>query len=193
MDKFKAFLKKITSISDQEYLISKQYFSEIDIVKGDFFIKQNQKSLYLAFILEGSFKVYKTNNNGNDLVTCFCLENNFISAYKNFILQNPSELTIQAIEDAKLLVINYINLQKLYKEVPVWQTIARVITEHEFISAEAHISFVNNEFAKEKYLQLLKKQPKVIKMAKLQDIASYLGVTRRTLSRIRKEIAPNSI
>lgn len=51
-----------------------------------------------------------------------------------------------------------------------------------------YASVLNNETAKEKYLRLLKEQPRVIQIAKLEDIASYLGVTRRTLSRIRKEI-----
>lgn len=102
-------------------------------------------------------------------------------------------MSIQAIEETKLLVIDYSSLQKLYKSSPVWQNIGRKVAEQEYIVMEKYASVLNNETAKEKYLRLLKEQPTVIQKASVEDIASYLGVTRRTLSRIRKEIAENSI
>ena len=98
-------------------------------------------------------------------------------------------MILQAIEDTQLLVIDYENLQKLYAKSVVWQTIGRVVAEREYIVMEQYASVLNNETAKEKYLRLLKEQPNVLLKANIEDIASYLGVTRRTLSRIRQEIS----
>ena len=77
----------------------------------------------------------------------------------------------------------------MYKNYPTWQNIGRIITQNEFLNMEQYASVLNNETAKEKYLRLLKEQPNVLQKANIEDIASYLGVNRRTLSRIRQEIS----
>ena len=93
-----------------------------------------------------------------------------------------------ALEKTELLVINFDNIQKLYAESANWQTIGRLVSEKEFIVMEQYASVLNNETAKEKYLRLLNEQPEILQKASINYIASYLGITRRTLSRIRKEI-----
>ncbi|MEW7281336.1 hypothetical protein ABW636_22340 [Aquimarina sp. 2201CG1-2-11] len=80
-------------------------------------------------------------------------------------------------------------MHELYTESANWQKIGRLVAEKEFIIMEQYASILNNETAKEKYLRLLKEQPEIIQKSPLNYIASYLGVTRRTLSRIRKEIS----
>ncbi len=103
-------------------------------------------------------------------------------------MQTPSAQTIQAIEETELLVIDFESLQKLYAKSIPWQSIGRAFTEREYLVMEQYASTLNNETAKEKYLRLLKEQPTIVQKASIKDIASYLGVTTRTLSRIRQEI-----
>jgi CRP-like cAMP-binding protein len=98
-------------------------------------------------------------------------------------------LSIQALEDTELFVIDYDKLQKLYSTSIDWQNIGRQIAEREYFIMEQYASVLNNESAKEKYLRLLNEQPEVLQKASVEDIATYLGVTRRTLSRIRQEIS----
>lgn len=189
MDKFKLFLKNISSITDNEFGNTLSYFSEQNVQKGDFFVKQDKVCRHIAFILKGTLRTYYINDKAEEITSCFCTENNLTTSYKSFILQKPSNLILQAIEDTQLLVIDYENLQKLYAKSIVWQTIGRAVAEREYIIMEQYASILNNETAKEKYLRLLKEQPNVLQKANIEDIASYLGVTRRTLSRIRKEIS----
>lgn len=189
MDKFKEFLKTKAPISDNEYAQTVAFFTEQNLKKGDFFITQGKICIQIAFIIQGTLRTYYINERAEEITSCFCTENNLTTSYKSFILQQPSKLTIQAIEDTRLLVIDYDNLQKLYMSSPIWQTIGRKLSEQEYIVIEKYASVLNNESAKEKYLRLLKEQPKVIQKAKLEDIASYLGISRRTLSRIRQEIS----
>ena len=106
-----------------------------------------------------------------------------------FYNKRYDDLILQALEDTDLLTIDYDKLNLLYKNYPTWQNIGRIITQNEFLNMEQYASVLNNETAKEKYLRLLKEQPNVLQKANIEDIASYLGVTRRTLSRIRQEIS----
>ena len=118
----------------------------------------------------------------------FCTENSLTTSYKSFIVQKPSSLSIQALEDTELLVIDYEHLRKLYSASPAWQNVGRTIAEKEYMVMEQYAFVLNNETAKEKYLRLLKEQPQIIQKAAVNHIASYLGITTRTLSRIRSEI-----
>jgi len=189
VDKFKQFLKSISSITDTEYNETISYFSKQNLLKGDFFVKQDKVCRHIGFILKGTLRTYYMNDKGEETTSCFCTENNLTTSYKSFILQQPSNIILQAIEETQLLVIDYENLQKLYAKSTVWQTIGRAVAEREYIVMEQYASILNNETAKEKYLRLLKEQPSVLLKANIEDIASYLGVTRRTLSRIRQEIS----
>lgn len=191
MEHFKTFLKQIAPITTEEFEKALPNFKEISLIKNSFFVQQDKVCRQIAFIQKGTLRTFYINENGEEITSCFCTENNFTTSYKSFILQEPSILSIQAMEDTELLVIDYEDLQKLFKESVVWQTIGRVIAEKQYIVMEQYASVLCNESAKEKYLRLLKEQPGILHKASINDIASYLGITRRTLSRIRKEIAQN--
>jgi CRP-like cAMP-binding protein len=189
VDKFKAFLQKISPISDQEFEQTQSNFKEITLKKGEFFVKKDAVCKHIAFIVSGILKTYYLNDKAEETTSCFCTPSHLTTSYKSFLEQIPSKLIIQAIEDTQLLVIDYVSLQNLYKNSIVWQSIGRAVAESEYMVMEQYASILNNETAKEKYLRLLNEQPNVIQKASVSDIASYLGVTRRTLSRIRQEIS----
>lgn len=189
MDQFRQFLQHIAPITDKEFADSMVYFSEQHLKKGDFFVKQDNVCQQIAFVLKGALRTYYINDKGEEITSCFCVENHLTTSYKSFILQQASNSSIQAMEETALLVVDYDSLQKLYKSSPIWQTIGRTIAEQEYIVMEQYASVLNHETAKAKYLRLLEEQPDVLQKANIEHIASYLGVTRRTLSRIRKEIS----
>ena len=189
MEKLKRFLENIAPIRDNEFADAIVFFKKKNLRKGEFFVKKDNVCKHVAFILKGTLRTFYINNKAEETTSCFCTENNFTTSYKSFILQQPSNLSIQAIEETELLVIDYNNLQNLYMSSSVWLTIGRKVAEQEYIVIEKYASVLNNETAKEKYLRLLQEQPSVVKKAAVEDIASYLGITRRTLSRIRQEIS----
>lgn len=188
-NKFKLFIQNIVPITDDEFEKSLLKFKKLSLEKGEFFIEQDKTSKQIAFINSGILRTYYINDKGEEITSCFCTENNFASSYKSFILQTPSNVAMVALEKTELLVINFDDIQKLYKESSNWQTIGRLVAEKEFIIMEQYASVLNNDTAKEKYLRLLNEQPEILQKTPINFIASYLGVTRRTLSRIRKEIA----
>jgi CRP-like cAMP-binding protein len=188
MENLKLFLNSITPISDDEFDNTSIYFKTQFIAKNSYFLILGKTCQQVAFIKKGTLRTYYINENSEEVTSCFCVENNLATSYKSFVLQQPSELAIQAVEDTELLVIDYADLQKLYQKNNVWQKIGRIIAERQYIVMEQYASVLCNESAKEKYLRLLDEQPSILNKASMNDIASYLGVTRRTLSRIRKEV-----
>lgn len=192
MEKFKSFLRKIAPITDKEFDETLLYFKELKLQKDCTFVAQGKVCRHIAYIKKGTIKIFYLNDKSEEITSCFCTENNLTTSYKSFIQQSPSTLTIKAIEETELLVIDYESLQKLYTNSIAWQTIGRAVAEREYIVLEKYASVLNNESAKEKYLRLLKEQPGILQKASINDIASYLGVTRRTLSRIRQDITKST-
>lgn len=189
MDNLKTFLQILTPISDKEFEDSKSNFSIVHLKKGDFFIQQGNICRQIAFINKGSFRTFYLNDKAKEITACFRTEKTFVSSYKSFILQEPSFLSIIALEESELIVIDYDNLQNLYSSNMVWQKIGRLLAERSYIEMEDYASVLNNESAKEKYLRLINEQSEILQKANVEHLATYLGVTRRTLSRIRKEIS----
>ena len=185
---FKNHIRQIVPISDIEFEETIAFFKEQRLKKGVFFVEQGKICNQIAYINKGLLRAYYLNERAEEITSCFCTENNFTTSYKSFILQIPSKLSIQAMEETQLLTINYADLQKLYTRSASWQNVGRAFAEREYIAIEQYASSLNTETAKERYLRLLKEQPQIIQKSPVNYIASYLGITTRTLSRIRKEI-----
>ncbi len=182
------YLKNITPIDPKDLDQNLLLFGEMHLKKGDYFIRQGNVCKKIAYINKGILRTFYLNDKAEDTTSCFCTENSLTTSYKSFILQQPSDLSVQALEDTELLVVDYGQLQQLYSTSSVWQNVGRVLTERAYMVMEQYAAVLNNDTAKEKYLRLLREQPMVLQSASVEHIASYLGVTRRTLTRIRKEI-----
>lgn len=189
MDKLKKYLQSFAPITDKEFEDSKSNFYKVQLKKGDLFLQMGKVCKKMSFVNRGSLRTFYFNGKAEEITHCFRTENSTISSYRSFILQEPSLLSIAALEETELIVIDYDKLQKLYSTSMTWQNLGRLLTEGAYIEMEEYASVLNNESAKEKYLRLADEQATVIQKANVEHIATYLGITRRTLSRIRKEIS----
>lgn len=189
MDKLKIFLQALTPISEEEFEDSKSNFYKVNLKKGDLLLQKGKVCQQMSFVNLGSLRTFYFNNKAEEITHCFRAEGTFVSSYRSFILQEPSFLSIVALEETELIVIDYDKLQKLYNVSMTWQNIGRLLAERAYVYMEEYASILNNESAKEKYLRLLNEQGEILQKANVEHIATYLGVTRRTLSRIRQEIS----
>jgi CRP-like cAMP-binding protein len=181
-------LKTIVPISDSDFEKSIAYFQKETLEKGEYFVKSGEVCKKSAFINFGVLRTFSQNEKGEDITYCFCDSLKFSTSFKSFITQTPSDLSIQALEKTEILSITYIELQTLYVQFPVWQGIGRMLIEKEYLVMEQYASSLNSETAKEKYLRLIREQPGLIQKVPVHYIASYLGISRETLSRIRKQV-----
>jgi CRP-like cAMP-binding protein len=164
-----------------------EYFEVEKISKGEYFIKEGQICNKIAFINEGLFRIFYLKD-GNEINTCFCKENSITSSFNSFINHVASNDSIQAIEDAVIVTLTAVNLAKLYNKSVIWQTIRQLLTEKECLRLSDRANSLSFESALEKYKNILKNQPEIIQRVPIQHIASYIGVSRETLSRIRAQI-----
>lgn len=176
-------------MSDDEFDQSFRLFKRTQIKKGGYFVEAGKVCHQVGFIGKGILRTYVTKDNGLEATICFCSENQFTTSFKSLITQSPSQFSIQSIEESELLTLEYRHLQYLYNNTKVWSTIGRILAEGEYLNMQSHALALNQETAKDKYLRLLTEQPLVAQRAPVQQIASYLGVTRETLSRIRNQVA----
>lgn len=190
MADLKSFLLSIAPVTERDYQQTLAYFTPLTLKKGEHFVQQGAVCRQAAFIRSGLLRSYYYNGKGEEVTYCFCAENSFSTSFKSFISQQASALSMQAVTDTELLVIGHDDLYEMYRQYPVWQEIGRIVTEQAYLDMEEYASVLNNETGKEKYHRLLSERPVVAQQASVQHIASYLGITRETLSRIRRKARP---
>ncbi len=188
IDKFTQFLKTIPGYSIDAIDLALPFIQVEMLSKGAHFVEKDKTCRHFAFVAEGIMRAYILYD-GIENTTCLCSDNTFATSTISFITQTPSNVSIQALEKVTLVLISYDNLNFLYSKSPFWEKIGRVVAEREFIELQQS-NWRNGPIpAQEKYLTLLKENPGVVNRIPLHYIASYIGITPETLSRIRKKIA----
>jgi CRP-like cAMP-binding protein len=179
---------KFTNFTDTEWLDFSECFKTKHYKKGEYFIKEQAHCNYVGFIVKGLFNYYYLID-GVQHTRQFFFAHNFISDYSSFLLSRKSKAYIQALEDSSVILIHKNDLAIHYEKIPKIQKLGRKMAEYLYIIvSEKYESFLLKT-AEERYLELIKSRPKVIKHIPQYMIASYLGITPEGLSRIRKRIA----
>jgi CRP-like cAMP-binding protein len=160
----------------------------IKLKKGELLLAENQVCNEIYFIKKGILRSYFFNHQGDEITNCFAFENEFMTSFSSFITQNVTEENIQALADTELQVISRQNLEKLYNLGIHWQEIGRKLTEMEYVRLQERMISFQKLSGTQRYEELYKHHQKYLQLIPLQYLASYLGVTPRHLSRIRKAI-----
>jgi len=188
MDAFNNYLKQFPNYKPSVLENILPHLTIKTIKAGDYFLREGKICKSIAYVEVGLFRLFYIND-GKEITDCFCRENTVIASYKSLITQTESEIVIQAIEDAKLNVLSYDAIQKLYDKDVFWQQVGRLSAENEFIRTECHNRFLTDLSATEKYLQLLETDYELLQRVPLRYLASYFQIAPETLSRIRKKIS----
>ena len=177
----------ITFLNPKEWVTLLQYGSIKSLKKGEDFITANQINTKIAFILSGAFRFFYEKND-NEITCLLGFENDLIGSFESNILKQPCTQTIQAIEDSELFIIDYKDLEKLYDISPKFERVGRLILEYYLAYLQQRITSYLLETPEERYRRLIEETPNILHRVPLQYIASYIGVTPVSLSRIRKRI-----
>lgn len=137
------------------------------------------------FIERGLARVYYLKD-GIDITEQFAFENNLVARVESLFTGRPSRKAIHMLEDSELLAINARALFSLYDRYPEIERLARIITEHAFVQSVNRVESLQFHSADERYKALLEEEPNLLKRVPLKYIASYLGITQVSLSRIRR-------
>lgn len=160
---------------------------KIKVTKNDILVNQKERCRNLFFIEKGLVRGFYFEG-GKEITNWFAREQEFATSFYSFITNEPSAETIEALEDCELLQIAHSDLQNLYKKFPDTERIGRIITENYYIKLEERFLNIQFRTARERYQNLLQKNPGLLQRASLGQIATYLGMSQETLSRTRAEL-----
>jgi CRP-like cAMP-binding protein len=157
-------------------------YGKNEILKNSF-----QTEAFLNIIISGSAGIF-LDKNGHTLCLDLCYENDFFCDYMSFLTQTPTPLYTQALEKTTVLSATFQAMETLYVASPMGVQIGRIAAESLYIHKQQQQIELLTLTAEERYKQLLQKQPETIKRTPSKHIASYLGITPESLSRIRKTV-----
>lgn len=184
---FKSYLNTLSLIEENVFNMALDFLELKKIKKGDYFLSEGAVCNHIAFIDTGLFRTFFLKD-GEEINSCFCKENSIMSSFDSFVNQSISHEYIQALEDSTILSLSYDKLNKLAKISPQWESIRRLSTEKECMRLSNRITSISHETATQKYLTLMETEPEIIQRVSIQHIASYIGIAKETLSRIRSNI-----
>jgi CRP-like cAMP-binding protein len=186
MERFEKYLEERFEFSGEEIESILICFTNKTINKKDFFLHAEQVSRTIGFVEAGSF-IFFQNMDGEEKICDFAFENNWLAQYKSLLSGQPSELSIQAIENSKILLMDMSKMDVLTKQNPKVGLIRTTLAEEYFAKSLQRLSSLTNMDAKTRYQQLLEDVPSIHQRIPQYYIASYLGIKPQSLSRIRAE------
>lgn len=154
--------------------------------KDQYLLRAGERCNDLCFVEEGLLRGYYMDDD-REVTNWLAIDGEFATSFYSFIARVPSTESIVALEATSLVQIPYDDLQRLYKDFPETERIGRVVTENYYIKLEGRLLGMQFTTARERYEQLLENNAALVQRAPLGHIASYLGITQETLSRIRAQ------
>lgn len=188
MNPLEEFLKNIYPLSNLAQEAFTKRFDQYFFPKKSTIVEPETQAPILYFIIEGAVREYIINDKGNDISVWFGFENDVAVCLASFISGGSSYTGLQAIEDVKAFGIHRNSLYQLYDEFPEIERLGRLMTERYFVATEAYRRGFHHLSAIQRYDELLTNSPQIIQRIPLTHIASYLGVSLETLSRIRSKL-----
>jgi len=165
-----------------------EHFEEKEISKGSHFLSEGQISNEYMVLRNGFMRSYSFDLDGHEITTAFHTNLYPVFEVASFFNRSPSKENIQALTDCYGWVITYEQLNTLFHSIPEFRDFGRSILVKGFASLKIRMLSMITETAEERYASLLQLNPEIFQYAPLKQIASYLGITDTSLSRIRKEM-----
>jgi CRP-like cAMP-binding protein len=172
------------STSSLEKIVSE--FEEISLMKNEFFLQEGKISNEYLFLSEGFMRSFTLDTKGNEVTTYFHGKNKVVFEVSSFFMRIPSTESIQALTDSKGYVISFDTLNRLFHAMPEYREFGRAMLVKEFAAFKQRTLALINKSAEERYALLMQTNKEVFQYAPLKYIASFLGITDTSLSRIRK-------
>ena len=183
----KTELSKLSPINEEDWKVFQSILEIKEFKKNETLLKEGQVCRGTYFIVEGAFRTFRLKD-GNEIHTAFYFEKDFIRDIESLTNGTPSEVSIVALEDSKTIYIRKDKMFELYEKIPSFQNLGRKILELMVVSERKYASLFTDYRPEDRYKHILSHYPELVQRVPIQYLASFLGVARETLSRIRKRV-----
>ncbi|MCA6393201.1 MAG: Crp/Fnr family transcriptional regulator [Cytophagales bacterium] len=178
------YFNKFVKLNDSEWADFEKCIVKVNIAKNVQILKQGEHCNFIAFIQEGSFRLFY-DKDGEVKITAFFFQGDFVSNYRSFLTGKPSDHCIEAMQDAVIYSINLDELKTLYDKHKSIERLGRLIAENLYLSVANRLDSFLFQTPSERYQALIERNSRLLQEIPQYMIASYLGVKPETLSRIR--------
>lgn len=188
MNALRRYIEAFVSFSEEEFEDILGHFKREELKKGHYFHRAGTPCDRVAYIEVGALRSFYALE-GGDFTRFVLMRNSFATALTSFVSQQPAKENIQALTNCTLWTLDYETNEQLYAKYPKWQELGRKLIAYYHQKLEERVFRLLTQSAEERYRNLTEEQPELLRDVPLQYIASILGVTRETLSRIRRKIS----
>ena len=186
-EQIRGFLSSIVPFSDNDWVLFNERLTYKEFEKNELLLRAGEVENFMYFLVNGVTRIFQ---NKNDIE--YTLRFNFpitpFNSYASFITQTPSIINVEAITDVKVLRLSYNDMQSLYDESKMAERLGRRLIELLYVQREIKELQMHSKTAEDYYCELLEANDSLVQHIPQKHLASYLGITPESLSRIRKKI-----
>lgn len=164
-------------------------FRQVYFTKNDYLLREGKTAGYYWIMESGFARSYVTDTLGNDITTAFFTAKDIVIDWPSFFLRNPTRENIQALSDCTCWQLDYETFQHLFHSIRAFRERGRTKLVESYFALKNHGIALIADPAKDRYTRLVQEQPHLLQHVSLKHIATYLGITDTSLSRIRKELS----
>jgi CRP-like cAMP-binding protein len=186
--KMQQSLQKFSSLSDKDWALFSKQLKPKSYKKGDLFVREGQLCNHIGFLNKGIARVFYLID-AKEITSYFNAGNRnmFVCSFTSFLSRKASFENVHFLEDSELLMLEHSQLQELYAKSPNIQKLGRLMAEYNYVLSMERIYSLQHSPAIDRYNNMLKIYPGLLNQVPHHYIASYLGITPESLSRIRKK------
>lgn len=176
-----------TLISEEDFEVIQRHFIKKRIRKKQYLLEEGKIGKYMAFIVKGAMRKYCIDEKGVEHIVDLYIENWWAGDRESFVMSKPSMYNIDAWEDCEVLLISRENTLKLCQQCPAFNELLLKLDERNNIATQKRITSSISFTAEKRYQCFVEDHPYFVQRFPQHIIASYLGITKDTLSRVRKK------
>lgn len=184
----KSYFESLKLLSQFELDQLDQFIKNEPIPKNTFILNSESVCTELIFVKSGVLRSFFINYDGEEATLCLAFDGEFMADYSSLISQQPSKETIHSLVESDIDRINYHDLEFLFNSSISWQKVGRRLIELQYLAMEKHFTQFQQNKGLERYSYLLQHYATQLNLIPQSYIASYLGISSRQLSRIRKSL-----
>jgi CRP-like cAMP-binding protein len=176
-------------LTEEEQTVIETKFHHKRLRRKQYFLQEGDICKQIAFVVKGAARMYSIDDKGHEHIVRFALETWWLGDHESFNLLTPSRFHIEMLEDTDLLVITTVNAHELRDQVKAFDLTIKAMDKQLAIATQKRIHAAISMTAEERYEELVKTYPQFLQRFPQNMLASYLGVSPETLSRMRKNLA----
>lgn len=188
---YEVFFRKFNEkapLSEEEEEFIKQYLTPKKLRKKQYLLQEGDVCKHICVVEKGALKAYVLDESGNEHITAFALEGWTMGDLSSFIKQEPATLNIDALEDCELVLISKPAHDELLQKMPKYETYFRMLMTDAYMALQRRTTYMISLPLEERYKALTEMYPTIVQRVPQHMIASYMGLSPETLSRVRSRI-----